>query len=959
MISEQLKPKVNEFLSTLRVGVDFGETAGGIALVQGNRILHAETFVDFHDSTLETRRTLRRGRRTRRSKKMRLARLRSWVLRQKLPDGSHLPDPYPIMWDERFQTKPLLYKEKGRDPRQVDGWLEAAKKGEVDAAGFVCALTILFQKRGYKYDEAELEEFKDTRLLEFLNSCSRLEAAPDLAEKMRSEVERRGKPKLQQAFEAALTRPPEPRKAVPRQVKEEDLRVIVFAFGRRILLSEEEIARWQHELCGLLNRTLREPRFDNRMRSGCSWCGKNTPRLKKPEVREKAYLAAVGNLRVLANEHSKATRPLNQEERERFVQWWKRKQASQAGQHEFSKGAKVSPFDRTPSKDNLEKAFALINVSKVWLREKSGKPYLGYPMINQVYDLLNRTPRAGRASLCMQHLNHAASGGNMSTAGVNWQQLKVRRAPNPCREQHDERVLRRLERLLFVRGRSGKDAWRYGPVSFITLELPEPDTERPQKGQLTQPRTESLRERLHRETGGLCIYTGTEVSVEEMTKDHIVPDSKGGPDIRLNLVCACRTANDEKGNRLPSEWLGYGTERWKTFETLVSGMKDLPEGKKALLRLPPGSDFPEDPTPLAHVGARPRAFVTSLRMLFEKYGVEPPKMDYQREGLPHVQRVGGRWTQTLRMSWMWKDQDAKVSNFDSKDRSDLGNHAQDAALLAATPPHTWRSQILAENAIRFCAKKDGDGKIVRDERGNVQRELRQRPGIALLDLAPDWQEFKAASTKPITTVIGKLRPRWKRQLVDQIFYNDPQTTDDSSLRIRKPIEDFTGEQRRQTVAVPKGGLVIQIPYYDPRSRKRRLRKVQVKPISSTAAIFWTDGKKLQISLERPKAIHGFVPEAIDPPIPPGAETLGRWERGALIRLPARGTFSEGFYRVKELAKNQIIMIAENSITAEMARRMDLSEVEEVAERKLAKTELRQLFEGKSPDSKTLTATSSD
>jgi 5-methylcytosine-specific restriction endonuclease McrA len=724
-------------------------------------------------------------------------------------------------------------------------------------------------------------------------------------------------------------------------------------------LPGEQVAKWQRELCGLLNRTLREPRFDNRMRSGCSWCGKNTPRLKKPEVRGKAYLAAVGNLRVLADEHSKTTRPLNQEEREPFVQWWKRKQTSQAGQYEFSKGAKVSLFDRAPSKDNLEKAFALINVSKAWLRGKNGKPYLGYPMINQVHDLLNRTPKAGRANLCMEHLNHAANGGNMSTAGVNWQQLKVRRAPNPRREQHDERVLRWLERLLFQRGRIGNDAWRYGPVSFITLELPEPETERTQKGRLTQPRSETLRERLHRETGGLCVYTGSEVSVEEMTKDHIVPDSKGGPDIRLNLVCTSRTANDEKGNRLPSEWMGYGTERWKKFAMVVSDMKDLPEAKKALLLLPPGSDFPEDPKPLAHVGARPRAFVVSLRMLFEKYSVEPPKMDYQTEGLPHVQRVGGRLTQTLRMSWMWKDRDAKIPNFDSKDRSDLSNHAQDAALLAATPPHTWRSQILAENAIRFCAKKDGDGKIVRDERGNVQRELRQRPGIALLELAPDWQEFKAASTKPITTVIGKLRPRWKRQLIDQSFYKNPQTTDETSLRIRKPIKDFTGDQRRQTVSVPKGGLVIQIPYYNPRSRNKQVRKVQVKPISSTAAIFWTDGKKLQISLERPRAIHGFVPETINPPIPPGAETLGRWERGALVRLPAKGAFAKGFYRVKELAKNQIIMIAENSITAEMARRMGLGEVAEVAERKLGKTELRHLFEGKSPDAKALAVTSSE
>jgi hypothetical protein len=139
----------------------------------------------------------------------------------------------------------------------------------------------------------------------------------------------------------------------------------------------------------------------------------------------------------------------------------------------------------------------------------------------------------------------------------------------------------------------------------------------------------------------------------------------------------------------------------------------------------------------------------------------------------------------------------------------------------------------------------------------------------------------------------------------------------------------------------------------------RLRKVQVKPIASTAAIFWTDGKRLQISLERPKAIQKFIPDQIDPPIPPGAETLGRLERGALIRLPSQAAFSEGFYRVKELAKNGITVIPEASITAEMARRIGLSDADEVKERRLGKTELRRFFERLQPPAKALKADSTN
>ncbi|MEK6543631.1 MAG: RRXRR domain-containing protein [Elusimicrobiota bacterium] len=182
MLSDKLDKKIKEFLPTIRLGVDFGEHAGGIALVQGNQILHAETFVDFHETTLETRRMLRRGRRSRHAKKMRIARLRSWILRQKAPagkgyivkgkgkwepGGDRLPDPYWVMAQPLYQTKPGLYKIIGADPLKASTWPEHAMQGKCDAAGFVCALTHIFQKRGYKYDDEDLSKYSDSRLKEF------------------------------------------------------------------------------------------------------------------------------------------------------------------------------------------------------------------------------------------------------------------------------------------------------------------------------------------------------------------------------------------------------------------------------------------------------------------------------------------------------------------------------------------------------------------------------------------------------------------------------------------------------------------------------------------------------------------------------------------------------------------------------------------------------------------------
>jgi len=952
------------------LGVDFGQTTGGCALVRGREILHAETFVDFHNTTLETRRTLRRGRRTRRSKKMRLARLRSWVLRHRLPDGSRLPDPYQIMWNVEggFQTKPGLYKRKGRSPAEYETWISAAKRGEVDSAGFVCALTHLFQKRGYKYDQKELDDFTSERLIDFLNSCCLLAQAPELEKEMRAEVERRNKPKLHEAFEAALIRLPEPRKAVPRQIKEQDLRTIIEKFGRKYNMSSQTIARWQKELCGLLNRILREPRFDNRLKSGCAWCGKKTPRLKKPEVREKAYLAAVANLRVHRAANPRLTRQLNKTERELLVHWWKRRQLARVGQYEFPKGRKVDVFERAPTGENIEKAFEKLGIVKTWLRDKRGKPYLGYAMLSQIDNLLNHVPRSGRASLCMEHLEFAANGKHMKDAGVEWQRLKVRRAPNPCLEQHDARVMKRIERFLFVIGKRGDGAWRHGRISLITLEVPEPQTERVGKRQQTERQPLGLRGILHQETGGVCIYQNTSAcrardgkieSLDAVEKDHIFPRHRGGPDLRLNLVCACRECNHPdsgKGHRLPSEWIGFGSEPWKQFEARVNALRSLPERKKQLLLardLDEAEQVLADPTSLAHVGARPRAFIAELIAIFKKHGVEPPRVDYQLgamdEGAPHVQRVEGRWTTDLRLAWMWKDREATQINFGAKDRSDLYNHAQDAVLLAATPPHTWRKQILVETARRPCARRDQSGRIIVDEHGYVQTELRDRPGLALLDLAPDWADFMTHRRKPLVTVLGKMKANWRRQIMDQSFYQHPNSTDDAFLQIHKPVEDAgaEGKMRHKTATVPKGGLVIRVPYTDPATRTRRMRKVQVKPIASVAAIFWQDQKgRLKISLERPTAIHQFIEHPIDPPLADGVRPIARWERGDTIRLDAANGFEAGFYRVKELAEGEIIVIPENNVTAAIAQRLQLPKDEiRTRERKLGKAELSKLFAG--------------
>ena len=49
-----------------------------------------------------------------------------------------------------------------------------------------------------------------------------------------------------------------------------------------------------------------------------------------------------------------------------------------------------------------------------------------------------------------------------------------------------------------------------------------------------------------------CHYCQVELSPWEMTKDHIVPRSIGGLDIRWNIVWSCRDCNSKKADTYPT-----------------------------------------------------------------------------------------------------------------------------------------------------------------------------------------------------------------------------------------------------------------------------------------------------------------------------------------------------------------------------------------------------------------------
>jgi len=58
---------------------------------------------------------------------------------------------------------------------------------------------------------------------------------------------------------------------------------------------------------------------------------------------------------------------------------------------------------------------------------------------------------------------------------------------------------------------------------------------------------------LFRRDGHMCLYCGGEFAPAELTRDHVVPSSRGGPDSWENCVTACRRCNQHKADRTPEE----------------------------------------------------------------------------------------------------------------------------------------------------------------------------------------------------------------------------------------------------------------------------------------------------------------------------------------------------------------------------------------------------------------------
>jgi 5-methylcytosine-specific restriction endonuclease McrA len=84
-----------------------------------------------------------------------------------------------------------------------------------------------------------------------------------------------------------------------------------------------------------------------------------------------------------------------------------------------------------------------------------------------------------------------------------------------------------LHPIIAVRGAIPSRAWRQMPA-------------------LTNPK-------LFNRDRQVCAYCGGRFHVDDLTREHIRPVSRGGEDSWMNCITACRSCNGRKGSRMPEE----------------------------------------------------------------------------------------------------------------------------------------------------------------------------------------------------------------------------------------------------------------------------------------------------------------------------------------------------------------------------------------------------------------------
>jgi CRISPR-associated endonuclease Csn1 len=190
--------------------------------------------------------------------------------------------------------------------------------------------------------------------------------------------------------------------------------------------------------------------------------------------------------------------------------------------------------------------------------------------------------------------------------------------------------------------------------------------------------------KLWSEQQGRCMYSLEPIELERLLEpgytevDHILPYSRSLDDSYANKVLVLTRENRQKGNRIPAEYLGIGTERWNKYETFVLTNHQFSKKKKQnLLRL----HYKEtEEKEFKERNLNDTRYISRFFANFIKEHLKFAESDDRKK----VYTVSGKITAHLRSRWDFNK---------NREESDL-HHAVDAVIVACASP--WMIEKITE-----------------------------------------------------------------------------------------------------------------------------------------------------------------------------------------------------------------------------------------------------------------------
>ena len=207
-----------------------------------------------------------------------------------------------------------------------------------------------------------------------------------------------------------------------------------------------------------------------------------------------------------------------------------------------------------------------------------------------------------------------------------------------------------------------------------------------------------------------CIYTGTYIDLRDLLDgdkfhiDHVLPYSRSFDNSQSNKVLCTNSANSNKGNQTPWEYMKNDPEGWANFQARVNATKFDKKKKEKILK----RKFNDREWGFSERALNDTRHISRAISLYLKHYLDFAPIEGKKN---HVRICSGALTSALRRHW----------GLEEKDRSHHLHHAQDAVIIACVTDRVIKkyNDFLTDKEARMHSKEEKEQMLEGDYRTKI------------------------------------------------------------------------------------------------------------------------------------------------------------------------------------------------------------------------------------------------